>query len=151
MIASDISIFELTDTDIPFVAVLEKNNFSTPWTKEELKKHLADYPHTFFVAKAKERVMGYIGFSPSYETADIITLCVEESFRRQGIAEFLLCFLLEKCKNLNIQKVFLEVRESNFPAIALYQKMGFYDISVRKNYYLNPVENARVLVKEIRQ
>lgn len=149
MIVNNIEITELTDTDIPFVAALERDFFATPWSIQDLQKHMEEYPHTFFTAKNGKQTCGYIGFSPSFETADIITLGVADKHRRQGIAEKLLRFILHKCKDMQVSKVFLEVRESNFPALSLYRKLGFQEISVRKNYYSCPTENAIVMVKEL--
>ena len=66
----------------------------------------------------------------------------------QGIAEKLINSLVEELKKRGIHALLLEVRASNAPAIALYEKLGFQQVGLRKNYYRNPKEDARILRKE---
>lgn len=77
---------------------------------------------------------------------DITSVAVDKNFRRKGLAQELIA---EFIKNLpeNTENIFLEVRESNNPAIRLYEKYGFERLSVRKNFYINPRENAVVMIK----
>lgn len=79
---------------------------------------------------------------------DITSVAVDENFRRKGLAQKLIS---EFIKNLpeNTDNVFLEVRENNIPAINLYEKCGFEKLSLRKNFYSNPHENAVVMVKNL--
>lgn len=79
---------------------------------------------------------------------DITSVAVDENFRRKGIAQKL---ITEFIKNLpeNTENIFLEVRENNTPAINLYEKCGFEKLSLRKNFYSNPCENAVVMVKNL--
>lgn len=79
---------------------------------------------------------------------DITSVAVEPEFRRKGLANELICEF-EKTLPNNTENIFLEVRESNVPAIKLYQKCGFEKLSVRKNFYSNPRENAVVMVKKL--
>lgn len=77
---------------------------------------------------------------------DITSVAVDENFRRKGLAQR----LIAEFENLlpdNTENIFLEVRESNAPAIKLYEKCGFEKLSVRKNFYINPRENAVVMIK----
>lgn len=79
---------------------------------------------------------------------DITSVAVEHDFRRKGLAQS----LIAEFENLlpeSTENIFLEVRESNVPAIRLYEKCGFERLSVRKNFYINPRENAIVMVKKI--
>lgn len=80
---------------------------------------------------------------------DITSVAVDENFRRQGLAQ---CLIeeFEKIIPDNTENIFLEVRESNFSAIKLYEKCGFEKLSVRKNFYTNPCENAVVMVKKVK-
>ena len=75
-------------------------------------------------------------------------MAVDENYRRLGIGSQL---IQEFEKNLPeyINDIFLEVRESNSPAIGLYEKYGFKKISIRKNFYSNPDENAVVMIKKL--
>lgn len=77
---------------------------------------------------------------------DITSVAVEPDFRRNGLAQR----LITEFENLlpdNTENIFLEVRESNTSAINLYEKCGFERLSVRKNFYINPRENAVVMIK----
>ncbi|MDE6666075.1 MAG: ribosomal protein S18-alanine N-acetyltransferase [Ruminococcus sp.] len=80
---------------------------------------------------------------------DITSVAVDENFRRQGLAKR----LIEEFENLlpaNTENIFLEVRESNFSAIKFYEKCRFERLSVRKNFYTNPRENAIVMMKKVK-
>lgn len=77
---------------------------------------------------------------------DITSVAVEPDFRRKGLAQR----LIAEFENLlpdSTENIFLEVRESNAPAINLYRKCGFEKLSIRKNFYINPRENAVVMIK----
>ena len=92
--------------------------------------------------------MGLITFSVAVDTADIEGVVVISEQRKKGFGTRLIAFAEDKMKALNVVKSFLEVRESNVPAITLYQKCGYEKISVRKNYYADG-ENAVVMAKEL--
>ena len=77
--------------------------------------------------------------------ADIIRVAVLPEYRRQGIAEKL---LLKSFEVNETDAIFLDVRESNLPAINLYKLLGFVDTGIRKDYYSNPTENAVLMKKE---
>lgn len=77
---------------------------------------------------------------------DITSVAVDENFRRKGLAQRLIA-KFEKLLPDSTENIFLEVRESNAPAIKLYEKCGFEKLSVRKNFYINPRENAVVMIK----
>jgi ribosomal-protein-alanine acetyltransferase len=77
--------------------------------------------------------------------AEILDIAVAEKYRRHGNARFLLKKFLELIRQQGTRDVFLEVRESNFPAIALYRKFGFSTSGRRPNYYRDPQEAAILL------
>jgi len=79
------------------------------------------------------------------EEAEILDIAVAEKHRRHGNARFLLKKFVEHLRQHGIGDVFLEVRESNFPAIALYRKFGFSTSGRRLNYYQHPQEAAILL------
>lgn len=79
---------------------------------------------------------------------DITSVAVEPDFRRNGLAQRLIAEF-ERLLPDSTENIFLEVRESNAPAINLYRKCGFEKLSVRKNFYINPRENAVVMVKKL--
>ena len=97
--------------------------------------------HVIFLCEKIEEnqktIVGYAGASISYEQGDILSVCVDELFRKRSIAFVLMDTLLEDIANKGVEKVFLEVEENNTPAIKLYEKLKFEKISERKNYYGN--------------
>ena len=82
-------------------------------------------------------IVAYAGISISYEQGDVLSVCVDKEYRGQGLAKGLLKGLFEKAKEKGVEVLFLEVEEENLPAISLYKKLGFSQISKRENYYGN--------------
>ena len=81
--------------------------------------------------------------------ADITSVAVHPDYRRKHIAECLMQIFELQIPD-DTEEIFLEVRESNTPAIKLYEKCGFEKLSVRKNFYASPVENAIVMRKRMK-
>lgn len=90
----------------------------------------------------QNQVIGFLTASWICDTADLTNIAVVPAFQQQGIAFLLLEFLIRKLKESGMKTVFLEVRQSNFPAIALYEKSGFVPVGIRKNFYQHPDEDA---------
>ena len=78
----------------------------------------------------------------------MMNVAVHPDFRRQGIGQMLVAALADELKQAGNRCLTLEVRASNAPAIAMYQKLGFEQVGLRKNYYRNPREDAKILRKE---
>ena len=129
------------------IAEMEKRCFpQNAWTKGMLSE-LLDSPYEWAVlAEEGGQVCGYACLFTLFETADLMNIAVDEPFRGRGIACRLIEALHEKAKELGAERVMLEVRVSNAPAIALYQKYGYEKIAVRKNYYGNG-EDADIMQK----
>ena len=98
---------------------------------EELINNLDNNPYGNYIAYIDDTLIGYIYYSKIYDRLEINNILVAESRRREGIASKLFDYLLEK-ENLPIT---LEVDETNNKAINLYKKIGFKEVSIRKNYY----------------
>lgn len=89
----------------------------------------------YFVALENDKIVGYVGAEMLYDHIDIIAIAIDANYRKMGIATSLLNEIISICKSKNFDSIFLEVRTSNTPAIKLYEKLGFYKINVRPNYY----------------
>ena len=74
-------------------------------------------------------------------------MAVDKQYRRKNVAEQLVDNIIKKGKELGITDITLEVRESNVGAIALYEKLGFEEAGIRKNFYQRPTENALIMWK----
>ena len=130
------------------IADLEKICFSDPWSEKSVASELENKLAFWLVAVEGNRVAGYIGSQTVMDETDMMNVAVHPDFRRQGIAEALVIGLVEHLKTMGSRCLTLEVRASNAPAIALYEKLGFHEIGRRKNYYRNPREDALILRKE---
>ena len=130
------------------IADLEKICFSDPWSEKSVASELENKLAFWLVAVEGNRVAGYIGSQTVMDETDMMNVAVHPDFRRQGIAEALVNGLVEHLKTMGSHCLTLEVRASNAPAIALYEKLGFHEIGRRKNYYRNPREDALILRKE---
>ena len=130
------------------VAQLEKICFSDPWSERSIASELENKLAFWLVATEGDTVAGYIGSQTVVGETDMMNVAVHPDFRRQGIAEALVNELVNSLKQMGSHCLTLEVRASNTPAIALYEKNGFSEIGRRKNYYRNPREDALILRKE---
>ena len=143
-----IKIVNMEGVHVPQVAALEKLCFSDPWSENSVASELNNPLSFWLVALEGDRVVGYVGSQTVVGETDMMNVAVHPDFRRRGVAEALILALVEELKVMDSHCLTLEVRASNAPAIALYEKMGFSQIGLRKNYYRNPREDALILRKE---
>ena len=130
------------------VAALEAVCFIDPWSEKSVASELNNPLSLWLVALDGDRVAGYVGSQSVLGESDMMNVAVHPDYRRQGIAEQLCLALVEALKEKGNHCLTLEVRSSNEPAKALYEKLGFGQIGLRKNYYRNPREDALILRKE---
>lgn len=131
--------------DAQKVSVIEADNFSIPWSEKSFREAAARKENIYVVAEENGEILGYAGAWCVFGEADITNVCVRADSREKGIATKMLRFLIEEGVSIEIKTFFLEVRESNFAAIAFYEKFGFQKIGLRKNFYEKPVENGIVM------
>lgn len=141
-------ILPMTAEDISQVAALEQACFSDPWPQSVLAQELENGLSLWLAAKQGGEVLGYVGSQSVLDEADMMNLAVRETARRQGIAKALVCALCRKLSEKGVQSLTLEVRDSNEPAIRLYEALGFTQVGKRPNYYFHPKEDARILRKD---
>ena len=141
-------IVKMKECHVPAVAALEKICFSDPWSENSVASELKNKLALWLVAEENGVVAGYIGSQTCTDESDVMNVAVHPDFRRRGIAEALVNALVEELKAIGSHCLTLEVRASNAPAIALYEKLDFHEIGRRKNYYRNPKEDALILRKE---
>ena len=87
------------------------------------------------LAEAEGQPAGMVVLRVTHEQSDIITIAVRPGFRRQGLALMLMRQCIENAKTLGANAMFLDVENGNLPALALYNALGFSQISRRKLYY----------------
>ena len=129
------------------VAELEKLCFPDPWSEKSIASELSNKLALWLVAEEDGWVAGYIGSQTVPDESDMMNVAVHPDYRRRGIAEALVVALCDALREQGSVSLTLEVRASNEPAKALYQKLGFEQVGRRPNYYRNPKEDALILRK----
>jgi len=131
--------------DAASLVVIERRCFSDPWSETSFREAL-DSPWSFgLVAHTGQDVAGYLIAREVAGTGEVLNLAVSPGFRRRGAARALLRAALTFLRRRQVDEVFLEVRESNRSAQALYESLGFRPVGQRAAYYRNPKEDALVL------
>ncbi len=147
------TFFKISDmnlADAGCCAVLEKKIFAHSWSKKSIEDTVSVKENVCLKAvDGSGEIMGYCIFTTSFEDADLCRIAISDECRRNHIAEKLLDAALERLKKNGVNRVLLEVRKSNHPAISLYEKYGFKEIGIRKGYYSEPVEDGMVYLLEI--
>ena len=140
-------IVPMDRSHIPQIAALERECFSTPWTENMLEDALFDSQASFIVAEAEDgSILGYAGLHVIVDEGYIDNIAVEEAARRHGVASALLDVYC-RFGAVNLAFLTLEVRKSNLPAIALYEKFGFQQAGLRPGYYQRPREDAVIMTR----
>lgn len=141
-------IIRMNESHVAQVAALEKQCFSDPWSENSVASELENPLSLWLIAEEDGSVCGYVGSQTVLDETDMMNIAVHPDCRRKGIAAALITELVSRLKARGSRVLRLEVRESNFSAIALYEALGFTQLGLRKNYYRNPKENALILGKE---
>ncbi|MEP7325063.1 MAG: ribosomal protein S18-alanine N-acetyltransferase [Gemmatimonadota bacterium] len=136
--------------DVAELARLEPRCFSDPWSPGGFREML-ESPHSFgLLAELKSgQLGGYLVARAVEREGEILNLAVVPERRRHGLGGGLLEAGLDALKSRGVNDVFLEVRASNEPAIAMYLARGFRPMGRRREYYRKPVEDAMVLRKSL--
>lgn len=135
----------MTELDCDGAVQLENACFSMPWSKKSFLDSLQREDTLFFVCEEEEEIVGYVGMYISFDEAEITNIAVAPDCRNKGYGRKLLLAAKEELLARSVAELFLEVRVSNEPAIHLYEKMGFEQIGIRKNYYERPREDAIIM------
>ncbi|WPC35450.1 ribosomal protein S18-alanine N-acetyltransferase [Acinetobacter sp. YWS30-1] len=133
--------------DVPAVAKIEIKVQSHPWTFKQFEDAVTAYQST--VIEQAGQVVGFCILQPVLDEANLLLMAIDPAQQGKGLGYQLLDASIALLKNSPVQ-IFLEVRESNTAAIKLYEKTGFHQIDLRKNYYPNSNgtrEHAIIMVK----
>ncbi|PRZ30787.1 ribosomal-protein-alanine N-acetyltransferase [Antricoccus suffuscus] len=140
----------MTATDIPAVLPMEHDLFADQaWTRTMLEEELADSETRYYVvAVDDEEIVGYAGLAAYRFEAHVLTVGTRGDRQGEGIGRRLLGELLAEADRRKAERVILEVRSDNAPAIALYESERFVAVGVRKRYYQPGDHDAVVMVRE---
>ncbi len=140
-----LELLPLQQSWLPELMQIEREAFGEDaWTQEMFRQGMQQPLAHYIVAKRQDMLVGYMGFLHVIDEVELLTIAVSSSARRMGIGKCLLLELLSYVKWHNVNRVLLEVRQSNFAAIALYESLAFHPIGIRKGYYHNPQEDALI-------
>lgn len=131
-----------TEDDIPAILALERSLYSTPWSEQSFRFELSHDHSMFWVFIWEESLAGYqVGWS-IVNSYHLHNLAVMPAYQGQGLGSEVLRFLQSYLERLALQAIELEVRASNVRGLALYKKLGYRVIGIRRRYYREPTEDA---------
>lgn len=137
-----IEIRNARSEDLDEIIKIEAASFSDPWTEYSFRTFINDVD-LFFIMTDADKTVGYavLGLA-SDDFAELYNIAIHPDHRKRGLSSVLMKRLTDEAIAHGRSKILLEVRASNAPAIALYEKFGFAADGVRKGYYSNPKEDG---------
>lgn len=123
------------DEILEAIALLEKNIFDDAWSKREIASTAAQPNALCGVIKEGEKVLGYFLSYYVLDECELARIAVDETIRGSGVGQQLFAYMKELCKEKQIERILLDVRESNKRALRFYEKQGFQIDGRRKGYY----------------
>lgn len=141
----NIVIDKMTLATVQDVAKIEEACFSKPWSAKSIENELNNNNAHFFVAVLNGKVVGYCGVHNALDEWYVANIAVLPEYQSNGIGTILTKHLIDYTANKNGAFISLEVRPSNNKAVAIYSKLGFEQIGVRKNFYTSPIEDGLIM------
>ncbi|MGC8121629.1 ribosomal protein S18-alanine N-acetyltransferase [Marinobacter sp. VGCF2001] len=144
--AHGIRVRSLVPEDLSYVMELERQGHPHPWPESTFADCFRpDY--RLWAAESNGALLGYAVVAYMVDDAHLLNICVSPDARGQGVGRLLLNYLIDAARNDSMDQVILEVRVSNYRAIALYLSEGFVEIGRRAGYYPDGAgrEDARVM------
>ena len=135
--------------DAKKISQMEKEIFPDAWSENSVISAIER--QSVMVLKSCGVILGYCIFMYAADEGEILRIAVSDKLRRYGLGKKLLICVIEELKKHGCTNVFLEVRSSNLSAISLYKSVGFEEIGVRKNYYKDNGEDAKLFKLEIKE
>jgi len=124
--------------------------FISSWTERDYKEmQKVPYFNTWLLETAESNSVGMLAFNNIYHELEILRLGIHPEWRKKGLAKLMLDRLELFSRKKSVISIFLEVHFLNKPAISLYQKKGFEEIGIRKNYFQKPIGDALLLKKSL--
>ncbi|HHX24142.1 MAG: ribosomal protein S18-alanine N-acetyltransferase [Tepidanaerobacteraceae bacterium] len=147
--ARDFTIDIMKIQDLDEVMEVEKQCFTTPWSRYAFTCELRDNQFSqYIVARYDNKIIGYAGMWIILDEAHVTNIGVLSDYRGAGIGELLMRSLMNLAKDRGAKKMTLEVRKTNYVAQNLYSKLGFEPIGIRRGYYLDDGEDAVIMWKD---
>ena len=136
---------KMAENDVPALTEIEKQCFSDPWS-EKMVRDLTDSSwDEVWILSQNETILGYINYRFIAGEGELMRIAVLPEFRGHGYSRKLMDVMVGAASQNQITDLTLEVRAGNEAAIGLYKAYGFVEEAVRKGYYHNPTEDARIM------
>lgn len=130
-----LSMQPMSDTDVTEVAEIEAMQHHVPWSKQSFVDALRCGWHCRVLKDMQGYILGYCVTMSAGDDEELLTIAVRPEATGHGYGKRLMQEVLVGAASRRARQVFLEVRQSNQPAICLYEQMGFKINGMRKNYY----------------
>ncbi|MDR2615958.1 MAG: ribosomal protein S18-alanine N-acetyltransferase [Oscillospiraceae bacterium] len=147
-----IEISRADDAMIGELLAIERESFAKPWTEGQILHEM--YRGDVFSAAARDAecgpgILGFVIMRRLGDEAELMKLAVKSGARRRGVGSRLLWAAIENAGEFGVGDIFLETRASNEAAIRLYEKLGFFGVGRRRDYYDSPREDAVLMRKAL--
>ncbi len=144
-----LSVRSIKESDVETVARMERLYFTDAWSEKSILETMKQPQAFILVAEENAEMVGYCIVYFAMDEAEIARIAVEASKRKQGVGQELLRATCRAGIQQGVERLLLDVRESNVPALNLYRSFGFVEDGIRKNFYQNPTEHAVLMSMSI--
>jgi len=138
-----------SEADLDAIDEIEQHSFRSPWPRDTFKAELLREWARLDVGRLDGRLVGFCNYWLVTTELHILAIAIHPDYRSRGLARQLLDHVLDVARQTGCSLATLEVRRSNIPAIALYERAGFKTVHVRARYYQDDNEDALVMLKAI--
>ena len=146
---AEIIVRELKVEDSAAVAEMEQQIFADSWSEKSVLETVQQKQSVCFAAEKAGHLLGYLLAYHAADEAEIARIAVQKEARRQGAAGKLMQALEHYCEEHKMEKLLLDVRESNEAARSFYTKNGFVEDGIRQGFYVNPSEDAVLMSRQL--
>ena len=136
--------------DATGISLLEDSIFNDAWSYRDIQDLICTEGGMCFTALDGDEVIAYVIGRLIAPEGEIYRIAVRPDKRGRGIGYRLLDYAVKTSKGQGLERLFLEVRSRNIPAIRLYTSYGFKQIGLRKGYYKNPADDAVIMLRASR-
>ena len=147
--SGEIEVIRASEDQLGAILTIENASFTCPWSEESFRDAFASENVTIYAAERDGLLVGFSCMLVIGEEAEVLNIASAPASRRTGVGQSLLSQMLRDAAQRGVTAVYLEVRDANAAARALYRKNGFSEIGIRRNYYIKPRENAILMRKPL--
>lgn len=139
----------MSENDLPDIVQIERTTIYSPWSGEMFRREIERKNPGLIVVRSKNRIAGYFCFWQVLDEAHLLNFSLRVDLRGKGLGEYLMNYLENKCRNMGLSRILLEVASTNYHAIKLYKKCGFVKVGLRKRFYEQTGDDAILMEKMI--